>query len=157
MGYHLQAVLAKAEALNHPALRRGPRKIVHLAQGVDMLLVTDVWLASLLPAREAEPALQGNSFLKLTDALAEAARLASASGIVTYVEAAMDGGSGEQRLVVWLRGKLVDGPLAGNCELINSALGWLDVVRGPTGDQFTTVGLDAHRRMEEWLAVARDE
>jgi hypothetical protein len=104
---------------------------------------------------DEQPLLLEQSFPShLASVLADA----SGAGPVAYLEAAFQGGSGEQASIVWDRGSVVLGPLV-DLEVspspaapINRALRRLGVrIEPPAEDEFATVGLGRRRWTGQWL------
>ncbi len=121
--------------------------------------------------RVGDPGLQ--SFLSLTAPTLRRIESVSRQSAVAYVHLEYHGGTGFQAAAVWDAGSLVFGPVftanhpselvTAEYELvaersrigeqaINRALRHLGAVASDGFDEFATVGLDRHRRNDDWLA-----
>jgi hypothetical protein len=88
----------------------------------------------------------------------------SATSPVAYVDAEYFGGVGRQRPAVWAYGSLALGTLTegdGEDESapslrspISPTLAFLGAVRGDHYDEFDTVGLNRHRKTNDWAPIA---
>jgi hypothetical protein len=119
----------------------------------------------LLPIDDPIPDTPVGRFYWLSPDLEETIRAVSAQGPIGYVEAEFFGGAGVQSSAVWELGSVVLGPfhtqtMAGDEEgfevtgdmAINRALRRLGVRAADDDDEFSTAGMDRHRRTEDWVA-----
>jgi len=148
MAYTLQAILGRSEKLKSASVE-GTR-LVPLLSGI-----------SMLPLGRAFIEAHGAPFLPLTDTgdsslpstIAEVCSQLAERGKVAYVEAEFHGGDGTQACVMFHNDGSHDPPRLA-IDAINVALRALGV-RPPAGDdEFSAVGLAAHRDTEEWLSSA---
>ena len=148
MAYTLQALLGQSKKLNGASVEG--THLVPLLSGI-----------SMFPLGRAFLEAHGAPFLPLTDTgdyslpstIAEVCSQLAERGEVAYVEAELHGGDGTQACVMFHRGGSHDPPRIA-IDAINFALRALGV-RPPVGDdEFSAVGLAAHRDTEEWLLSA---
>jgi len=146
MPYTLQAILGQSENLNGASVE-GTR-VVPLLSGI-----------SMLPLGKAFLEARGAPFLPLTDAgetslpstIREVCARLAEGGDVVYVEAEFSGGEGIQASVLFHRGGVNDPPMLAT-DAINVALHALGVNPPAGTDEFSAVGLGAHRDTEQWLS-----
>ena len=148
MAYTLQAILSQSATLDRGSIR-GTR-VVLLRSGVSMLPLGKAFLeahaAPFLPLTDAGDGTLPPTIASVCSRLAEC-------GEVAYVEAEFHGGEGIQAAVVFHQGGSHDPPRAAS-DAIKVALRALGV-RPPAGvDEFSAVGLGAHRETDQWLSAA---
>ena len=148
MAYTLQAILGRSEALEGASLQ-GTR-LVPLLSGVSMLPLGREFLeahgAPFLPLTDAGEA-------SLPPAIGEVCAQLAERGEVAYVEAEFSGGEGIQASVLFHCGGAQDPPRLAR-DAINVALKALGVSPRAAIDEFSAVGLGAHRDTEQWLPSA---
>ena len=148
MAYTLQAILGRSEVLYGANLQG--TKLVPLLSGV-----------SMLPLGRAFLEARGAPFLPLTDGgetslpstIREVCAQLAEGGDVAYVEAEFSGGEGIQASALFHRGSVQDPPRLAT-DAINVALQALGVNPPAGTDEFSAVGLGAHRDTEQWLSSA---
>jgi hypothetical protein len=145
MSYFLQALIGSGPALTSGAARFKSASVVPLAQGLALIPLTERLYEDIGSENIAD------GFDKLSDAVREWAQSLSRTAPVAYVEAEFFGGSGSQSAVAWSQGKPVLLPVHA-VDAINRALQALGVQKGAAHDEFAALGLDRHRRTEEWQA-----
>lgn len=69
---------------------------------------------------------------------------------VVYIEAEFFGGEGTQACNLYENGKECEPPLI-DIEAINHALKWLGIEHSEDKDEFSLLGLDAHRNTDGWI------
>ena len=145
MGYTLEAFVAGPGAAAVLAEALGARPVA-LDQGLQL-----VPLRSLPDADPFVPSSFGRALWRLTAQAEAVAVRASERGPVVYAEAEYFGGVGEQHAVLWKDGsaRLLESELPG---AVNEALRALGAVRGPSEDEFDSVGLSRHRSTQDWTA-----
>ncbi len=142
MGYYLQALVGKADALGKYTSEFQHAHLVSLLQGMAMIPLTD----------DLHDEIGGDDlgFVKLTSAGEQWAQRISSLTPVAYVEAEFFGGDGGQSAVVWFNASRVLGPIDSQ-HAINQALRFLGVQIGNAHDEFDAVGLGKHRDTRDWI------
>jgi hypothetical protein len=154
MGYELQAVIADGGLLAEVTRELPGAVLVPLGYGrLTLLPITDEFFDSVTDGSTSGALGLTRIPGGFTSVLANWSR----SGPVAYVEADFFGGVGSQGAAVWADGKLVEGPLHvaenepfGFRSPISQALLYLGVVARTGEDEFATIGLGRHRRIEDW-------
>lgn len=146
MGYELQAVIAGDGLLQAASQDLAAARVAPLGQGLALMPMTDELFDSVTDGSTHRPL----GFWKLPGAFDYVLAEWSTAGPVAYVEADYFGGAGEQRAAVWAEGALELGPLQTDSP-ISRALRRLGAVAGAATDEFSGVGLDRHRHMEDWI------
>jgi hypothetical protein len=130
--------------------------IVPLACGLALLPLTSQIQVQL---GRHEPASRVEGLSALTDAVVRRARVMSADRQVLYVFGETFGGTGDYEAIGWHRRAIFFGPLitsdAGSPEgsAINLGLRAMGIRAAHPLDEFATVGLDRHRRTEDWYTA----
>lgn len=147
MGYTLQGFIGSAPVLKTWGIRFQTAKIISLSDEQALVPLDD--------ALQDEINQAANQLLEPWDILTEQIESVgcemSRHGIVAYVEADYFGGRGDQSCIVWEKGKeqLRETRTA---KAINHALKLLGVVCSANAvDEFDTVHLGRHRRVEGWV------
>ncbi|MEU3742318.1 hypothetical protein AB0E78_35310 [Streptomyces sp. NPDC032198] len=156
MGYDLQAVIGGEEVLRAGARELPAARLVPIGQGLALMPMTDELFDSVADGGDD----RAMDFWRLPAGFAKTLADWSTAGPLAYVEAEYFGGVGEQTAVVWDGGATALGPLhepEGRPTLpeggpISQALRRLGAVAGAREDEFTAVGLDRHRSVEDWVA-----
>lgn len=151
MGHCIQAIIATsgiADRLQsaYPQLSR-----VVARQGFVILPIDADFIDSVT---EARPPQSTNTFMLLTDAFQDFLRELSRLGPVVYIETEYFGGVGGQGAAVYSDGQVVIKPEWGESGPINRALAIIGVNRGPLGDRFSALGLDAYRSNDDLIDAA---
>lgn len=143
MGYFIQAIIGKADALSKHTSEFQHAQLVLLPQGMAMIPLTD----------DLHDEIGGGDlgFVKLTSVGEQWAMNISSLAPVAYIEAEFFGGDGGQSALVWSNASRVLGPINSR-RAINQALQFLGVQIGNSKDEFDAVGLGKHRDTHDWIA-----
>lgn len=156
MSYDLSAVIAEERLLTAAAASLSPARTAQLDQGFALIPVT----AALSEAVAATATADDPGFYRLPGGFDELLAKWSLSGPVAFVDSEYFGGVGEESAAVWRHGAMDLGPLrmregdlppAEGTPTVQ-ALRALGVHAAPGQDEFTSVGLDRHRSVLDWLA-----
>ena len=148
MGYSLQALIGKRDALESHVFAFKRAQVVSMAQGIAMIPLTDELYEEIGSEGGVEP------FYKFSQQLEDWAKRISQHTPVAYIEAEYFGGTGEQNAIVWLAGVRILGPTQSE-SVINEALKLLNVSAADiAGDELDAVGLGNHRDTESWVSQA---
>lgn len=154
MTHTLQALLLPATsnlerlpAVAHP---------VRLNRDLLLVLVTDE-LFDLVAANHPLSSEFGDIFWKFHPALLDLGREVAGAKSFGYIETDYFGGAGTQAGGAWCGEECVIAPRKAAVGPINEVLRSLGVVARRELDEFDSVGLSRHRRMEDWLEEPRDE
>ncbi|MGW5418676.1 hypothetical protein [Streptomyces sp. NPDC003943] len=154
MGYVLHAVIAGEEILRVASREVPGARVVPVRQGLSLMPMTDDVFDAVTSGSDSEDL----GFWRLPGGFENLLARWSSTGPIAYVEAEYFGGAGEQRAAVWEGGALVLGPLdapvkkrfSRTISPISQALRRLGARRSLGEDEFDAVGLDRHRRNEDW-------
>ncbi|MEU3309379.1 hypothetical protein ACWGSK_03625 [Nocardiopsis sp. NPDC055551] len=160
MGYTLEAVIADAALIREATVDLPRAQRFGLLQGLALVPLTDA-LHDSGPLGERP----FREFHLLPAWLSRWATEWSRGGPLAYVEIDSFGGAMTQAAAVWEHGELTLGPLRVGADepapadgfLLSRTLRRLGVIVGPHDrDEFTAVGLGAHRHTEDWAEHASD-
>lgn len=154
MGYELRAVIADRAVLATVSAGLEQARLVPLRQEMALVPMTD----TLFDAVSDGTADRALGFWFLPGGFERVLAAWSAEGPIGYVEAEYFGGTGIQRAAVWAQGALALGPFTAEGRKrpprdgspISRALRLLGVAADRGLDEFDSVGLRRHRRMEDW-------
>ncbi len=145
MGYSVEALIGKRDALQLNVSAYKYAHIVTMAQGIAMIPLTDKLFKEIGGDLDAAP------FYKFSPQLENWAKRMSQHSPVAYIEAEYFGGTGEQSAVAWSFGNRIFGPTQSE-SAINQVLKLLNVTAADiSGDEFDAVGLTIHRDTESWV------
>lgn len=155
MSHDLKAVIAGSGLLASVAGELAAARIVELRHGLALVPMTAALSDALTDASQA----RRTDFWCLPAGFDRVLAEWSAQGPVAYVEAEYFGGAGEENAAVWCDGELALGPLhlvegelpPSEGTPVCRVLRELGVRAGGPDDEFTRVGLGAHRDAEGWL------
>lgn len=157
MRFQLTGMVARTERLTALAAGVPRARLVSLDGQYSLLPVTRTFLMAM-PGVASGPV---EGFRHLNLALADHGSVASMRGEVAYIEAEFVGGMGAQSSICWTEGAVALGPL--HCSHhdrrvpaigewpINRALRFLGVAATAGRDEFDTLGLGRHHRVEDWV------
>ncbi|NGZ76980.1 hypothetical protein [Saccharibacillus alkalitolerans] len=151
MGYTYQGFIGSADVLNAAAERLRHARVLELTGG---------WFTVPLGEKLEDEINAGEGGLIelwdiLTDRIEALGIELSQKGRIAYVEADYFGGWGDQSCIVWESGSELLREVR-TAKAINHALKRLGVAAAEGEvDEFDTVGLGRHRRVESWLAEER--
>ena len=158
MAYELEAILGPQAVLERHRDRYRSARVVPLAHGWAIVPLTFDLKREL--RRVTEPGVwdasdAGRDFQRrLTAWLEEISR----DDVVAYIESECFGNECADKATVWRDGRVVLGPLSGRSGdlVIDQALRFMGVSREPSKaggmlDEFDTVGLNRHRKTEQWV------
>lgn len=155
MAHSLRALVARPGVLR-PALERLPGAVLApLEHGLALLPLTREVLDAMPESGAETPNPHDEVLYYLSAALARLGAELSARGPVAYVETDYFGGSGDQGAIVWDGGVVVEGPARARGGPINDALRRLGVETKFWEDAFSAVGLERHRRTDDWAETAK--
>ncbi|MGC0334520.1 hypothetical protein RKD23_007510 [Streptomyces sp. SAI-170] len=158
MGYELQAVIAGDELLRAASHDVPGARVAPLRQGLALMPMTDEVFDAFTDGSTSGVL----GFWRLPGGFERVLTQWSTAGPVAYVEAEYFGGVGEQRAAVWTDGALAVGPLdvpakqwlSRAVSPISQALRQLGARSSLGEDEFEAVGLDRHRKNDDWIASA---
>lgn len=154
MGYDLKAFVAKQGILDEIHQNYPETALVPLYQNLSMLL-NSYHFAFGFP--DAKPAPEITlSFARLNTAIIDMFTLLSQKGRIAYIEINCFGGLCEQYAIVWEKSSVIFGPeyIDGGIGPVNRALKLLGVETKENYDEFTAIGFDRHRHIENWYEEA---
>ncbi len=119
-----------------------------------MILVTEDLFQQILDGFPSEDEGPDNGFDLLNGSVCDWAKHISNATPVAYVEAEFFGGIGGQHAIVWDKGLVTLGPLAGVTGPINKALMLLGASATGFHDEFEAIGLNRGRGDEDWIKIS---
>lgn len=148
MGYTFQGFIGRPEVLEAASIRLRHAKIVPLTGTLAVIPLGD----KLQDEMNADKVRLLEPWDILTDRIEAFGAELSEHGRVAYVEADYFGGTGDQGCVVWEHGRELLREVRAD-QAINHALRLLGVQTAEDeADEFDTVGMGRHRRVESWLS-----
>jgi hypothetical protein len=157
MSFQLTALVADESCLAVLSAHRLAR-VVRVDQGLVIVPLYRALLHGLGPSAKLE------GFEHVHQGVAAWAREISRTGAVGLFEASFEMGIGQQAAVLWRDGEIVFGPVSGGHTgrtvprlsdwPVNRLLRELGVVAASGRDEWDTLRLGRHRRMEGWLEEA---
>jgi hypothetical protein len=144
MGYYLQALVGKADALSKHTSEFEHARLVPLTQGIALIPLTDDLHHEIGSGDEAD------RFEKISPSVEQWAQRISSTAPVAYIEAEFFGGDGGQGAVAWSESSRVLGPIHSQ-DAINRALRFLGIQIGDAHDEFDAVSLGQHRDTHDWI------
>jgi hypothetical protein len=162
MATHIEAVIFDGGPLT-AALPAGVRTVA-LAEGLTMLPVVPEVAARLDRGVRGDDRIPAGWMLR--QPVVAFARQLSCDRRALYIVCETFGGAGTQEAIAWHEGRLLYGP-SGTCDIgaelepgyhlaagddaVNAGLRAIGVQRKNGRDEYATVGLEKHRRTEDWL------
>ena len=157
MAYQLNAILGELKRLQTAASATLPAVIVPLAGELGLIPLTEELFEAVNKGSEGNYEAEERHFTYLSTQIARWLQWLSVGTTIAYVEADYFGGLGTQCAVAWKDGVEVLPPTKAEGKAkgaINHALGLLGVRAAVGKDEFDTVDLGRHRKMEDWVEAA---
>jgi hypothetical protein len=150
MAYSIRAVIGRREAIFLLRPYTGVRVVALADVNFALVPITDGLLEALNEGAAVTPD-PSDAFEYLSAPVVAWIAEGSRGGRLAYVEAEYFGGTGAQAAIGFDGGTVtLAAKRSEDVGPINSALHFLGVARASTQDEFETVGLAHHRRLEDW-------